>query len=431
MSLGLKTSTNVAGKTKLSTTLKSWLPILQSNLNDLEGLLDEFTAENPFVDIKSKIQVDFSTNTKASKAKAPNEYTRTNMLGDKIEGFAQNKDTLHDVLYEQIAGSFLFPTTISQNIANEIIENLNHEGYFEGDTSDIAKRLKVNEEEVKKIRQRFAYIKPYGIAALDIKESFKFQLEVMELEDELHNLISRMIDKLEMMGKFKHDMNYQNAMNIIKTFKNPPAIDYMEETIEVIPDIFIMENDGNIVVSLNSKFYPDIIIEDTSLNKKDHFIKNKLREARDLIDALDMRKATIYKIGTMILEYQYEFFMGGEIKPMRLQDLADEFGHSASTISRAINSKYLECSRGIIPIKSFFTKALDSDGNISNTSIKDFIEALVKEEDKKKPLSDAKILDLVTKKFDIKMVRRTITKYRKQLNIASSSERKKIYETIS
>ncbi|MCI5787190.1 MAG: RNA polymerase factor sigma-54, partial [Helicobacter trogontum] len=155
------------------------------------------------------------------------------------------------------------------------------------------------------------------------------------------------------------------------------------------------------------------------------YFKTKLKEARDLVDALDMRKATIRKIGLMIIEYQYDFFMGGEIKPMKLKDLADEFGHSPSTISRAIANKFLECNRGIFPIKSFFTTAVD--GDTSNASIKDFLLELIRNEDKKKPLSDIKILELIEKKFELKMVRRTITKYRKQLGILGSSQRKRMY----
>jgi RNA polymerase sigma-54 factor len=138
-----------------------------------------------------------------------------------------------------------------------------------------------------------------------------------------------------------------------------------------------------------------------------------------------MRKATLYKIGLMIVEYQYDFFFGKAIKPMKLKDLAEDLGRNPSTISRAIAGKYLSCSRGIIPLKQFFATALDED--ISNSAIKEYMCELVKHEDQKKPLSDIKLLEAIESKFGIKMVRRTITKYRKQFNIAGSSERKKLY----
>jgi RNA polymerase sigma-54 factor len=128
----------------------------------------------------------------------------------------------------------------------------------------------------------------------------------------------------------------------------------------------------------------------------------------------------------MIVEYQYEFFIGGQIMPLTLKTLADEFGHNPSTISRAIANKYIACDRGIFSMKDFFTTAIDED--TSNATIKDFLVQIIKEEPRKKPLSDMKILDMIHEKFKVKMVRRTIAKYRKQLNIAGSSERKKIYQ---
>ena len=139
-----------------------------------------------------------------------------------------------------------------------------------------------------------------------------------------------------------------------------------------------------------------------------------------------MRKATLYKVGLMIVEYQYEFFTGGAIMPLTLKTLADEFGHNPSTISRAIANKYIACDRGVFAMKEFFTTAIDDD--VSNAAIKEFLIGVVKEESKAKPLSDMKLLEMIQEKFKVKMVRRTITKYRKQLNIAGSSERKKLYQ---
>ena len=128
----------------------------------------------------------------------------------------------------------------------------------------------------------------------------------------------------------------------------------------------------------------------------------------------------------MILEYQYDFFAGGDMKPLKLNDIAKDLGHSSSTISRAVANKYLECNRGIFPLKAFFSTAISED--TSNAAIKDFLLECVKNEDKRNPLSDVKIQKMIEDKFGVEIVRRTITKYRKQLNIESSSERKKLYE---
>jgi len=141
-----------------------------------------------------------------------------------------------------------------------------------------------------------------------------------------------------------------------------------------------------------------------------------------------MRKSTLYKVGLEIIENQYEYFNGGKLRPMKLQDIADALEHNSSTISRAIANKYIECNRGIIPIKEFFTTAIDED--TSNSSLKDYLIKLIKEENRQKPLSDIKIVEQIQKKFDIKLGRRTVTKYRLQLNIESSGERKNAYRLI-
>ena len=212
---------------------------------------------------------------------------------------------------------------------------------------------------------------------------------------------------------------------IIKKFKNPPAIEYLEEASQKVPDIFVLSTSSGISVQINDEYYPEISIDTEGLDEKEAFVSSRIKEASELIDALEMRKATLYKIGLMIVEYQYDYFLGGDIKPMKLKDLADELGRNPSTISRAIANKYLSSPRGTVALKNFFATGFDEE--TSNAAIKEFLLELIKNEDHKKPLSDLKIQELIQAKFNIQIVRRTITKYRKILNIGSSSQRKKIY----
>ncbi|WP_104697913.1 MULTISPECIES: RNA polymerase factor sigma-54 [unclassified Helicobacter] len=412
---------NLQVKGKLSNTLKNWLPILQSNILEIEETISEYAIENPYITIQSSITQDFS-----SKLKKPHSNSSVkNSISDKIEMLSIQEKSLYQVLEEQIVPP-LFPTEISQQIALDIIDNINEEGYFDADTKIRAKELGIDSEQYEKIRQRFCFLDPKGIGSKNIKECLLFHLQDLEsISDDLYNIASKIIKDLDNHTQFKKNPLYQEALQLIKTFQTPPAIAYMESDICIIPDIFVAYEDGEISVMLNDDYYPQITIDTLKVKQQDSYLKTKLKEARDLIDALDMRKQTLRKIGLMIVEYQYDFFMGKDIKPMKLKDLAEEFGHAPSTISRAISNKYLECNRGIFPIKNFFTTAID--GDTSNASIKDFINDLIKNENKQKPLSDLSILQLIEEKFSLKMVRRTITKYRKQLNIPSSSERKKNY----
>ena len=415
----LRQSAQVKGK--LSTTLKNWLPILQSNILEIEETINSYALENPLLNIQSQISTDFS-----SKFKKPNPNTPLkSAISDKIESLSIQEKGLYVILEEQITPP-LFPTQISQEIALDIIDNINEEGYFDASSHDRAIELGISQMEYEKIRLRFAFLEPRGVGSKDMYECLRFHLDACdEISDELYDIAAKIIKNLNSHTSFKKDPLYQEALTLIKSFQTPPALFYQEEDTCIIPDIFVLKEGNEISVSLNDDYYPQITIDTIKTEQNNSYLKSKIKEARDLIDALDMRKQTLRKIGLMIVEYQYDFFMGGEIRPMKLKDLADEFGHSPSTISRAISNKYLECNRGIFPVKNFFTTAID--GDTSNASIKDFINDLIKNENRNKPLSDLKILELIEEKFNIKMVRRTITKYRKQLNIASSSERKKNY----
>lgn len=417
----LRVSGTQTTKQKFSSTLRGWLPILQANLDTLVETLEPFVQENPFISVKSGSE----TPDKRFEKKSFFSEVAKASVSDTIEALTLDKKSLFQTLHEQINPP-LFPTEKSQRIAYEIIENINSEGYFEAASLvEIAKKLVVSTEEVEKIRQRFAYLDPLGIGALDIKETFLFQLQDLSLEDTLYAMVEKLIINFEAIESFSKEPLFHEALSVIKRFRNPPAIDFLEDEKEVIPDIFIYDLAGAIEVRLNDSYYPEVILDTEGLDENHSFVSQKIKDAKDLIDALEMRKATLYKIGLMIVEYQYDFFFGKAIKPMKLKDLADDLGRNSSTISRAIAGKYLSCSRGVIPLKQFFATAVEED--ISNSAIKEYMLELVKNESKIKPLSDIKLLELIEKKFNIKMVRRTITKYRQQFNIASSSERKKLY----
>ncbi len=408
-------------KQKLSSTLRSWLPILQADLESLQEVLEPFTKENPFIEIKvGNEKVD-----KRFEKKSFFQQVSKESVSNVIEALTIDKKSLYDVLYEQINPP-LFPTEKSQKIAYAIIENLDEEGYFQKNSyGEISVKLNCDIQSIEKIRKRFANLIPCGVGAIDYKESFLFQLDEFDMDDELYDFLQIIIKDFESIESYAKYPLFSDSLKFIKRFKNPPAIEFLEDEKQIIPDIFIFKTGENIEVRLNDAYYPDIILDTEGLDDKQEFVSKKIRDAKDLIDALEMRKATLYKIGLLIVEYQYDFFFGKAIAPMKLKDLATELQRNPSTISRAISGKYISCNRGVIPLKHFFATAVEED--ISNSAIKDYMCTLVKQEDYKKPYSDMKILQKIEQKFGVKMVRRTITKYRQQCNIAGSNERKKLY----
>jgi len=378
-----------------------------------------FVESNPLIEVSSGYEEDFEKKIPRKIISGSVSNSRT----EQIEALTIQKSSLYDILDEQI-GKPLFPTPLSQNIATFVISNLDENGYYEGDSEKFCHENGIKIEEFEKVRLRFAHVEPVGICAKDLAESFMFQLDNSDISDKAYPLAVQVIEDLQAIYSYSNEEHFSEVMHILGTFKNPPSIEYQEESAQIVPDLMIFFNeDESIEVKLNDAYYPTIHI-DTNYGVEHEFVSQKIKEAKSLIDALDMRKATLYKVGLMIVEYQYAFFTGGAIMPLTLKTLADEFGHNPSTISRAIANKYIACDRGTLAMKEFFTTAIDED--VSNAAIKEYLIGLIKQESREKPLSDMKLLDLIEKKFNVKMVRRTIAKYRMQLNIAGSSERKKL-----
>ena len=416
----LRVTQSVETKNKLSNTLRNWLPILHSSLSELGEVMNPFIESNPVVEVSSGFEESFESRIPRKIISNSVANSRT----EHIEALTIQTRSLYDVLDEQL-GAPLFPTPISQKIAQFVVANIDENGYYEGESEIFCKENEITLDEFERVRKRFIYVEPVGICAKNLAESFLFQLENTQISDEGYALAVKLIENLQEMHTFSDDIHYAEALKIIGSFKNPPAIEYLEDSTQVIPDLMIFFDDENgIEVKLNDSYYPTITIN-TAYAVEHEFISQKIKEAKSLVDALEMRKATLYKVGLMIVEYQYDFFTGGDIKPLTLKTLADEFGHNPSTISRAIANKYIACDRGVLAMKEFFTTAIDED--VSNSAIKDYLLRIVKEESSKKPLSDMKLLEMIQDNFKVTMVRRTIAKYRKQLNIAGSSERKKLY----
>lgn len=397
----LKQKVLISQKPKLSQTLQSWLNILQASSEQLEEEIIKLANDNPFIKIKSNYK------------KYP-----LNCLDDNLY---VDKKNLYDTLHLQLTKS-LFPTKKSQQIAELIISCLDENGYFIYD-KNIFKDFSLADIEM--VRKRFYLLEPTGVGAKNYREALYFCLLNSDVSNELFVYCKKIIDDFDNINSYAKDTLFKKATSLFKSFCLPPFLEDYAESKQIIPDIYIYYENKELKVYINDEYYPHIEIEisDDKINKE--FFKEHIKEAKKLVDSLELRKATLKKLALMLVEYQYEYFLGKDIKPMTLQDLALELDRNTSTISRAIANKYLCSNRGIIAIKEFFAKKID-DG-ISNKALKDCLLDLIKNENKKKPFSDESLVAILQEKFNIKLVRRTVTKYRQILNIPSSSTRKKMY----
>jgi len=398
--------------------MQTWIPLLQCSLDQLDTHLHDFMNSNPCLEIKDGFV------QQEKKRSAYSQYTNHvgNAAVDFLEDVTVSGESLYDTLESQIDAP-LFPTPISQKIAREIIEYINDEGYFEGDVAQIAEVCGTKPTNVESVRQRFAHLTPSGIGAVDYKESFLFQLNTFEMDNDMSVLLSALILQFEKFEKFLKHPRIKEAKEILKHMKNPPAISYMEDAKPIIPELFIEFKHDKLEVRLNNQFYPNIEINEPQNDEK--FMKQKLKEARELVKLLDLRKATLYNITLAIVEKQYNFFLGGTLNPLKLQDIAEMLGFNESTISRAIDNKYIQTVDGVFSFKDFFSNAI---GEVSTSEIKLFVKRLVNSENKETPYSDKYLHESIEERFKLVMTRRVVAKYRQELKIPPYRERKFLYQ---
>ena len=418
----MKQALNFKQKQLPRLSMQTWLPLLQCSLSDLDKHLQVITNENPCLEVNSGFEVSESSSDSSHRAYMEYQNHVSNSSTDEIEWMSVSSQSLFEKLDFQISAP-LFPTPISQKIAKQIVFFINEEGYFEGDIKEIAKICNTDVHKVEQVRQRFAYLEPAGVGSIDYKESFLFQLNEYDLDDELSILMSALIIHFEDIEKYIDHKRIHDAKEVLQHFSNPPALAYMKEEEHLLPDIFVEFKKNELTLRINNDFYPDLTVN--QIDKYDNFAKQKFKEARELVKLLDLRKATLYNVTLVLMEKQYAFFMGGELQPLRLQDVADVLGFNESTISRAISDKFLECERGIYAFKDFFSNAI---GDVSTSEIKHFLLRLVESEEKEKPFSDKVLHERVEARFGVQMVRRSIAKYRQELDIPPFKERKFLYK---
>lgn len=360
-------------------------------------------------------------------------------------------------------------------IADQILGSLDQDGYFrreiEAVVDNIAfnKGVLTNAEAVESVRKRIQQLDPIGIASRDLRDCLLAQLEAMNADTEGRNHALKMLgDYWELFekkhfGKLKKklgidDEELKAAFDCVKGLDPKPggggnAVDdtqnYIEPDFEVYyePAEYKEEGDqeeGDFVITLNNSNVPPLHISsrykqmwDDLKNKKKQnkqtketksFIKSKIESAQWFIDSIRQRQNTLMKTMQTIVALQEDFFKHGEgLKPMILKDIAERVNLDISTISRVVNGKYVQTNFGVFELKYFFSEGLETQSGeeVSSREVKNAVQEIVDNEDKKNPLSDKAIADLL-KKRGYKVARRTVSKYREKLSIPVARLRKQI-----
>ncbi len=350
----------------------------------------------------------------------------------------------------------------TRSIAIFIIGSLDDDGYLRRDLEslsyDILLRLNIetDEQELEKILRTIQEFEPAGVGARDLQECLLLQITPKNTAQERARTIladyfqeftkkhyTKIISK---MGITQEDLK-EAIEEIVRLNPRPGGqIDdsYDDQAQQIVPDFLLEEKDGELIMSMPkfsipelkvNKRYAELLMNSSSSNTKAgkeaaSFVKQKLDSAKWFIEAIKQRQNTLQNTMNAIIDFQREYFMDGDetkLKPMVLKNIAEKTGLDISTISRVVNCKYIQTHFGIYPLKYFFSEGLmtETGEEVSTREIKKILTESVDAEDKGKPLTDEELVDVLQQK-GYKVARRTVAKYREQLNIPIARLRKQL-----
>jgi RNA polymerase sigma-54 factor len=336
-------------------------------------------------------------------------------------------------------------------IGEAIIGNIDEQGYLQASVEEICAMGDYDRESVEKALALVQGFDPVGVAARDLRECLLIQIRHLELggtpvesmvTDHLDLLQNHRFNDIAKAMKLPIEEVIQHCEIIRRLDPQPGSKFNTERSHYVTPDVYVIKVDGKYEVVLNEDRLPQLRIssvyrrmlenksEDNEATR--NYVKEKLRSALWLIKSVDQRQKTIYKVANSIVRQQQEFLDNGveHLRPMVLRDVAIDIGMHESTVSRVVSNKYMHTPQGVFEMRYFFHSGIASVGgeHVSSVTIKQRIKKIVEEENPKRPLSDSKIVKILEEE-GLVLARRTIAKYREELRIPPSNQRKNLYSS--
>lgn len=466
---------------KLSPQQIQFIKLLQVPTAELDTRIEEELEINPALEegkqeseeeYESPETIEESDNNQMDDI---DEYLHDDYTGYKMQGDGANPDeedrempisfgiTLHETLVTQLG--YLKLDEREHSIAEQLIGSIDSDGYIrrelEAIVNDLAfsQNIETDVEELESILFKIQDFDPAGIAARSLQECLLLQLDRKDQDQDHIQLAIQIVDRCFDEFSKKHydkiarrlgveEEELKDAISMItKLNPKPGGIgEEISKTQFLIPDFLLANINGKLELTLNSRNAPQLRIsrnysemlhaydksdkKDKKLKETVSFIKQKLDSAKWFIDAIKQRQNTLLNTMQAIIDYQFDYFQEGDeskLRPMILKDIADRINMDISTVSRVANSKSIQTEFGIYPLKYFFSEgiATDSGEDVSSREVKNKLREFIDGEEKHKPLSDDKLEKLLrTEGYNI--ARRTVAKYREQLNIPVARLRKQL-----
>lgn len=443
MQLGMDVSIQQTQKLALTPQMEQSLSVLQMGTEELNQCIEEEVLSNPMLDYAKEPE---KKEVRRSQGEGIGYYSRKKTEDTDYQSYLnaiadeKSEDTeLAEYLRMQLYTKKISPRR--QKIGEYLIECLEESGYLKMDIDELAKGIGLSKEELEREIRFMQTLEPCGVFARDLKECLLLQVQGEEqMQRQARLLIEKYLDEIA-----QNKIPQISKQTGLTTAEITKTIQYIKEELEpvpgrgygcanrneyIYPDITVKEDEKGYriilnkekvhTLELNREYLP--MLGQVHSSEENKYLKEQYQKAKILIQNIGKREETLAAVAEAIVDWQRDFFDKGKafLKPMNLLDIAQELDVHESTVSRAVRDKYLECRWGIFELKYFFSNKT-SDGN--NCNVLTCIQEIIRSENKQKPLSDAKIAEQLEKK-GIRISRRTVTKYREQMQIPNTQMRK-------
>jgi len=490
----LKQSLSQRMQQKLSPQQIQLMKLLQIPSATLSERISEELESNPALDEGENEQDVFDTESEKTKeeenAEAEsfelddyiNEYIDDDPVSYKLktDNFVNHEDhktipiQVEESFHEHLESQLTLIDMESEKeilIAKQIIGSIDADGYLRRvpialiDDLLFSQNIETTEAEIEEVIEKIQKFEPPGIAARDLQQCLRIQMELkLEKDDQVSkktkmNALKIIKNHFEEFTKkhyiklkkhlFISESELKDAIDEILKLNPKPGFGYNSKSKSeqyILPDFIINNNEGRLELTLNSKNVPDLRVSDyfvemmqsyNKSNKKNKqqketvmFLKQKIDSAKWFIDAIKQRQDTMFRVMRAIMQFQYTYFLSGDelnLKPMILKDIAEKLEMDISTVSRVTNSKFVQTEFGTFKLKTFFSESLSTavGEEVSTREVKKILQDIINEENKKKPHSDKILTELLNEK-GYNIARRTVAKYREQLNFPVARLRKEL-----
>jgi len=473
---------------KLSPQQIQMIKLLEVPAMQLEQRIKKELEENPALEegpeeddlqADEEVEVDPEQEERDQEEFALDDYLNDEDIPDyrlQVNNVSKDDDRREDIPYatglsfhENLISQFnmRIDTEREETLGEYIIGNIDDDGYLRREVDNMVddlaflQNITTDEEELKAILTIIQDLEPAGIGARDLRECLLLQIGRKDqsvpsvaltktvLTDYFEEFSKRHYEKIMLRLMISEDDMKGVINEVLKLNPKPGGAmndPYTRSAQQIIPDFILERTDSELELSMNNRTIPELkvnrgyseMLESYSRERKAGkqnrdailFVKQKLDSAKWFIDAMKQRQNTLLLTMNAILEYQKEYFTEGDdtkLRPMILKDVAEMTGLDISTVSRVANSKYIQTHFGIFPLKFFFSEGMQTDGGdeVSTREIKRILHECINNEEKRRPLTDEKLTEILQKK-GYQIARRTVAKYREQLNIPVARMRKEI-----